>query len=155
MTMDLILWRHAQAEDAGPGADDLARELTPEGERQAAKVAAWLKGQLPGQTRILCSPARRCEQTVQALGRSYKVAPQLAPGAGVQELLEAAQWPGASRAVLLVGHQPTLGETIAQLLGLARGECPVQKAGVWWLRTRQRAGTQQTLVIAVQSPGTL
>ena len=34
--MDLILWRHAEAEDARAGQDDLERALTPKGERQAA-----------------------------------------------------------------------------------------------------------------------
>ena len=37
--MDLILWRHAEAEE---GDNDLARELTPKGEKQAARVAEWL-----------------------------------------------------------------------------------------------------------------
>lgn len=40
--MDLILWRHAEAEELGEGMDDLTRALTPRGEKQAAKVAAWL-----------------------------------------------------------------------------------------------------------------
>ena len=36
--MDLILWRHAEAED---GANDLARELTQKGHKQAARVADY------------------------------------------------------------------------------------------------------------------
>ncbi|MEO7547467.1 MAG: histidine phosphatase family protein, partial [Ramlibacter sp.] len=40
--MDLILWRHAEAEDAPEGGDDLDRALTSRGEKQAARVAAWL-----------------------------------------------------------------------------------------------------------------
>lgn len=154
-SMDLILWRHAEAEDAPPGGDDLARELTSRGEKQAARVGAWLDRQLPEDARILCSPARRCQQTAKALGRAYKTSPELAPGADLEQVLQAAGWPDARRPVLVVGHQPTLGETVSRLLGLPQEECPVRKAGVWWLRTRTRDGERQTTVVAVQSPDTV
>ena len=61
--MDLILWRHAEAHEAAPGEDDMSRSLTPRGERQAFRMAQWLERQLPEGTRILCSPAKRTEQT--------------------------------------------------------------------------------------------
>jgi phosphohistidine phosphatase len=150
--MDLILWRHAEAEDEAPGLDDLDRALTSRGEKQAARVGAWLDRHLPEGTRILCSPARRCEQTVLALGRKYKSRRELAPGATVAALLEAAQWPSARQPVLVVGHQPALGETLAQLLGVEAGSCAVRKGAAWWLRTRERDGHEQTVVWAVQSP---
>lgn len=153
--MDLILWRHADAEDGDETIDDMSRVLTPRGVKQAARVAGWLDRQLPEGTRILCSPARRCEQTVLALGRKYKVRPELGPDATPALLLEVAQWPESKHAVLIVGHQPTLGETIAQLLPLKHPACPVRKGMVWWLRTRERDGHQQTVVTAVQSPETL
>jgi phosphohistidine phosphatase len=150
--MDLILWRHAEAEDETDPGRDLQRSLTSRGEKQAARIAAWLDRQLPEGTRILCSPARRCEQTVLALGRKYKIREELAPDAPVAGLLEAAQWPSAKQAVLIVGHQPTLGETIAQLLQIKHGTSPIRKGAVWWLRTRERDGHVQTVVVAVQSP---
>jgi len=150
--MDLILWRHAEAEDEAPGLDDLDRALTSRGEKQAARVGAWLDRHLPEGTRILCSPARRCEQTALALGRKYKSRRELAPGATVAGLLEAAQWPSARQPVLVVGHQPALGETLAQLLGVEAGSCAVRKGAAWWLRTRERDGHEQTVVWAVQSP---
>ena len=79
MTMDLVLWRHAEAQDWEEGCNDAARKLTSRGEKQAARMAAWLDRQLPEGTRILVSPARRAEQTAQALGRKYKLRPELAP----------------------------------------------------------------------------
>jgi hypothetical protein len=69
LTMDLILWRHAEAEDAR-GNDDLGRALTERGRKQAERMAAWLGPRLPATTRIIASPALRCQQTVAALGRS-------------------------------------------------------------------------------------
>lgn len=153
--MDLILWRHAEALEAVEGGDDLARPLTPRGEKQATRMAAWLGRQLPENTRIWVSPARRTEQTAIALERKYKISQELAPGACVAELLERVQWPHARGTVLVVGHQPTLGQTIAQLLGLNAPECAVKKGAVWWLRNRERDELAETIIVTVQSPDML
>lgn len=153
--MDLVLWRHAEAEEGPLIGDDMQRELTSKGEKQAARMANWLDRQLPQGTRILCSPARRSEQTVLALGRKYKIAAELAPGADVERLLELVQWPQAKGTVLVVGHQPTLGQAIAQLMGLSAADCPLRKGSVWWLRQRERQNGAQTVVVTVQSPEVL
>lgn len=150
--MDLILWRHAEAEEPEDGSDDLNRALTARGEKQAARMAAWLDRQLPDGLRVLASPARRTEQTASALGRKFKMRAELLPGAIPQDLLELAQWPHARGTVLIVGHQPVLGQTIAQLLGLKATDCAVRKGSVWWLRQRQRLDQSQTVLITVQSP---
>ena len=153
--MDLVLWRHAEAHDAPDGGDDLARTLTPRGEKQAARMAAWLDRQLPESTRILVSPARRTEQTVAALKRKFKISPELAPECSVEQLLSCAQWPDAKGCVLVVGHQPTLGQAIARLMGLNAAECAVKKGAVWWLRSRSRDQQDQTVLVTVQSPEVL
>ncbi|WP_034712632.1 phosphohistidine phosphatase SixA [Acidovorax sp. JHL-9] len=150
--MDLILWRHAEAEEAADGVDDAARPLTPRGEKQAARMAAWLDRQLPEGLRVLASPARRTEQTARALGRKFKMRAELLPGGSVQDLLELAQWPRARGAVLIIGHQPVLGQAIAQLLDMQSPECTVRKGAVWWLRQRQRLDHSQTVLMTVQSP---
>lgn len=150
--MDLILWRHAEAEEPAEGGDDLARALTSRGEKQAARMAAWLDRQLPDGLRVLASPSLRTEQTASALGRKFKARAELLPGGTPQDLLDLVQWPRAKGAVLVVGHQPMLGQTIAQLMDLKASECPVRKGAVWWLRQRQRLDQSQTLLIAVQSP---
>ncbi len=150
--MDLIIWRHAEAEEETPGIGDLQRALTPRGEKQAARIAAWLDQRLPESARILCSPALRCEQTVLPLGRKYKLRDELAPGATVAGVLAAAQWPWARQTMLIVGHQPVLGETIAQLLQFKHESCPLRKGGIWWLRSREREGHNQVTLIAVHSP---
>jgi phosphohistidine phosphatase len=155
VTVDLILWRHAEAQDEEESGDDLKRCLTRRGEKQAARMAAWLDRHLPEGARLLCSPARRCEQTVLVLGRKYKIREELAPAATAADLLEVAQWPSSRQAVLLVGHQPALGEAIARLLHFKHAACPVRKGAVWWLRTRERDGHQQTVLVAVQSPDVL
>ncbi len=150
--MDLILWRHAEAAPPQEGQDDLARALTPRGHKQAARMAAWLDRQLPEGLRVLCSPALRTEQTVQALGRKFKRRAELAPGGQAADLLALAQWPQARGTVLVVGHQPLLGQVAAQLLGMQQSECAIRKGAVWWLRQRQRHDQAETTLLAVVSP---
>jgi len=153
--MDLILWRHAEAQEWTQGCDDMARRLTARGEKQAKRMAGWLDRQLTDNTRILVSPAVRTEQTAHALGRKFKIRSELAPDATVPQLLELVQWPNARGCVLVVGHQPTLGQTIARLIGLNETECPLKKGAVWWLRSRQRNASLQTMIVSVQSPDLL
>lgn len=157
--MDLILWRHAEAEDWFPGDEhtgpDMDRSLTHRGEKQAVRMAAWLDRQLPEGARIWVSPARRCEQTALALGRKYKVRSELAPDATPEQLLELVQWPSHKYPVLVIGHQPILGQTISHLLGLKESECAVKKGALWWLRNRDRDGQSQTVIVTVQSPEVL
>lgn len=153
--MDLILWRHAEAEVAEPGQDDLQRALTTKGERQARRMAAWLNHRLAASTRVLVSPALRCRQTVEALGREARVVPGIAPDAPVEALIEACRWPKASEPVLLCGHQPTLGRLAARLLAGAEQDWAIKKGAVWWLRWRQRDGEPEVTLHAVQGPDSL
>lgn len=157
--MDLILWRHAEAYDLSEGVNadaqpdaDMARELTPRGFKQASRMASWLDRQLPEGTKIYASSAVRAEQTVKALQRKYKIRTDLNPQANAEQLLSVAQWPMSDSPVLLVGHQPTLGAVVAHLMGLQASSCNVKKGAVWWLRTRQREGNAQTVLVTVQTP---
>jgi phosphohistidine phosphatase len=150
--MDLILWRHAEAIDLDLVGDDMARYLTPRGEKQAARMAEWLDRQLPAGAKVFVSPAVRAEQTAHALGRKYKISPALAPLSSAQQLLDLVQWPQAKGCFLVVGHQPVLGQVIAHLVGLQVNECTVKKGALWWLRLRERDQTSQTVVVTVQSP---
>ena len=153
--MDLILWRHAEAHEAAPGEDDMSRCLTPRGERQAIRMAQWLERQLPEGTRILCSPAKRTEQTAMALGRKYKLSSAITPQSTADMLLSAVQWPSSKNTVLVIGHQPTLGEAVAMVLGFQKPDCSVKKGAVWWLRSRLRHEGDQSILVTVQSPDML
>jgi phosphohistidine phosphatase len=148
--MDLILWRHAEAEDGTP---DHARELTAKGHKQAAKTAAFLRQHLPDDTRILVSPAARAVQTVTALTDHFTLAPTIAPGASAQAVLHTARWPEAGGTVLIVGHQPTLGEVASLLLGCNECSFSVKKSALWWLNLRD--GYSQATLRLVISPDLL
>lgn len=150
--MELILWRHAEAED---GLNDLARELTPKGLKQAAKMAGWLNERLPKECRVLASPAVRAKQTASALGRPFEIVVTISPGAGWEDVIEAAGWPGDDDGfVLVTGHQPTLGEVAAHLLG-AKDSLAIRKAGVWWFSSRNRTAGNEVVLRAVMTPDLL
>lgn len=149
--MDIVLWRHAEAVDGLEGGDDLDRALTARGYKQAIRMAEWLDRQLPESTRIFTSPARRCEDTVCRLDRKYKIHKDLLPESKADDILSSIEWPLAKSTVLLVGHQPMIGKIIAQSLGLNDSVFSVKKCSVWWLRSRERDGHRQTVLVTVQS----
>ena len=143
--MDLILWRHAEAEDGVP---DSRRKLTARGEKQAQKVARWLKKHLPEDVRILSSPALRAVQTAQALGLPFEERKELGTAAGAADLLAAAGWPQAGGCVVIVGHQPTLGRVAALLLAGGEADWNIKKGAAWWFSRRGGA----TILRAIRGP---
>ena len=147
--MDLILWRHAEAEDGLP---DLARPLTPKGIKQAQRMAAWLERQLPERCSILVSPAVRAQETARALGRRFRTVEDIAPGATAAAVLAAADWPDARETTLIVGHQPTLGEVAARLVGGDEQPWSIRKGALWWLSSRQRDAAGAVVVRVVMAP---
>lgn len=147
--MDLILWRHADAED---GERDLERRLTKKGRDQAARVGTWLNAHLPPATSVLASPAERALETARAAGRPFKSVAALAPGASVAAVLSAAQWPNARDPVLIVGHQPTLGGVVSFLIAGHEDYWTVGKGAVWWLSNRDRGGHTAVAVRLVLGP---
>jgi phosphohistidine phosphatase len=129
--MDLILWRHAEAEDGGP---DAARKLTKHGREQARRVAAWLQPRLPKRCEILVSPAQRAQETASALGLRFATAAEVGTSAVAADLIAAVNWPHGSGTVLVVGHQPTLGRVAATLMTGTESDWHFAKGSVWWLR---------------------
>lgn len=147
--MDLILWRHAEAEDGIP---DAARKLTAKGQKQAQQMAAWLTAHLPQNTRILVSPATRTQQTAAALGREFETVKEAGLSTNPVLLLAKAGWPETNGAVLVVGHQPTLGQVAAFLLCGEEQDWSVKKGAVWWISNRVRQGEGQTVLRCVMAP---
>jgi phosphohistidine phosphatase len=82
---------------------------------------------------------------------------ELVPETSIDDVLTLLKWhpetgPQLKGPVLLVGHQPYLGELVAKLLGMQEHTCAVRKGGVWWLRTRTRDGQPQTVLLTVACP---
>ena|SRR5437762_13983057 len=134
-SMQVWIFRHADAEESSESGKDEDRALTRDGVRRAAAVGRGLAALQPGIEAILTSPYRRARETArvaaQALGLAKVVdSRSLEPGRdpkAVARELEQSGW----RAALLVGHQPLLGEIIGFLVfGDPRREVPLRKASV-------------------------
>ena len=144
--MDLLLWRHAEAED---GEDDLKRRLTERGEKQARAMAKWIREHQPKDLRIIASPAVRTQQTVEALKLPFETIRKIGPDACVSELIAASGWPEGAGSVLIVGHQPSLGRLASLLLAGHESEWSVKKGALWWLSNRTRRSEAQTVLRAM------
>ena len=147
--MDLILWRHAQAEAGEP---DEGRELTQQGRKQAQRMGAWLDRTLPSGCKILSSPTSRTIQTVDALGRKYKIVPEIGPMASAADVINAVGWPESKTPVMVVGHQPWLGEVASLLLTGEEQYWTIKKSNAWWISHRQRGDGNEIFLKAVMSP---
>jgi phosphohistidine phosphatase len=148
-TINLFLWRHAEAEDTWP---DLARPLTTKGHRDANRVARALAKQLDANSRVVISPAVRTRETaaplIERAALHLEVDERLAPGARLGEVLDAleaaiASCTGDSPSLVMVGHQPWLGQVARRLLTDGYGDWSVKKASAWWLVRRSRDGSTE------------
>ncbi|MGA2553019.1 MAG: histidine phosphatase family protein [Burkholderiaceae bacterium] len=150
--MNLLLWRHADAEEGTP---DLTRPLSAKGHEQAQQMGRWIRKRLPGHASILSSPALRARQTADGLELDYAIQTELAPGAAAEDILAFLTLPQAAsrnETVVLVGHQPWLGEAAALLIAQQRLSWSVRKASVWWLTFRQRGPAPEWTLKVVMDP---
>ncbi len=148
-TIELLLWRHADAEDGIP---DAGRALTKKGLKQAKQVAAWLKPRLPSDCLILASPAKRAQQTAAAMDLPYTTERRIGVQADIADLIAASSWPKRVGTVILVGHQPTLGRLAAWLLAGEPADWTIKKGALWWFSGRARYSDTETILRAVVSP---
>jgi len=118
-TRELILLRHAHADDAEPDQDDIARVLSVRGDGEADAAGHWLRQHGAAPDRVLCSPAARtretCERVLSIVGytdvRTDARIYEATPGTLIRVLDEHRD----AESVLLVGHNPGL-ESLAALL---------------------------------------
>jgi len=147
--MELILWRHADAEDGAP--DEALWRLTAKGRRQAQKMAAWLAERLPADCRVIVSPAARAGETAAAFAENGVIEKAVSTSATPQGVLKAAGWPDGTGTVMVVGHQPTLGAVAALALTGEAAAWSLKKGAIWWLA----CDADGVRVKAVITPGIL
>lgn len=147
--MELILWRHAEAEEGIPDAE---RKLTEKGLDQAKRMSDWLKSKLPENTLVIASPTRRTQQTAMALSSDFVTNNEIGPGAGVTGILTVVKWPNAQGAVVIVGHQPTLGEVVSYLIPVIPSGLSVKKGSVWWIKYREKGDVIEPVLHTVMYP---
>lgn len=149
--MDILLWRHAEAED---GPDDMNRALTKKGREQARAMADWLNRFGPQQRTILCSPALRTMQTADTLGETYRIVDAIGPSGSEFDLLDIIldEFAAGTAAIVLIGHQPHLGRLATRVLIGSPFDCAVTKGAVWWIATPDPSQPALCKVRAVITP---
>ncbi len=133
--MQIILWRHAEADDNYHR--DLSRQLTPKGHGQAQITAGWLRQYLPGNYLLVSSEASRAKQTAQHLSEPL-IDGRFNPGSrparverALKSLLDT-----HNRPIVLVAHQPFLGQVASLFVRSDSMPQPVKKSGIYWLKSR-------------------
>ena len=130
--MHLYILRHADADTEA--VTDSARTLSEKGEEQARKVAQFCRAHGIQPDVIFASPLIRAQQTAKPVAKELDVeittARWLACGAKPDVILEELAAVENVPAVMLVGHEPDLGNLIAHLLGAASGSIHVRKASL-------------------------
>ena len=147
--MLLLLFRHGEAEEPGPGRSDAKRRLTPEGEAENRLCLEAVRRAGVRPDAIVHSPLVRAAQTAQA-ARELLEPPdgihedeRLACGAELRDVEEIVrQYPGDT--LMLVGHNPDLSVIAGELVGgagvalktsgIAAIRLPVAAAGVGQLQ---------------------
>lgn len=128
--MNIILWRHATAEDTFPDHD---RDLTTKGELQAQKMGQWLRRNLTGTLLTLVSPSKRTLQTAKWFSEDVHLHPSVKVSSKTEQILELIEYPPqATDNLVIVAHQPFLGEVASRLLTGSNHPIKVNKGSIWW-----------------------
>jgi len=157
--MQLILWRHAEAEEFNPLLSifkDSERQLTPKGHAQAEKTAFWIKQHLQSPLRVIASPAQRTQQTASYLQCAVETEPRIGvskdPENFFEVITEYAQVFGdKENTLILVSHQPMLGMVAAHLMTGQWLTWRMKKGQLWWF-SLPRGDKKQARLDAVMAP---
>lgn len=150
--MQLILWRHAEAE---MGMNDLARELTAKGRKQASKMAVELSRRLPAHYQLWVSEAVRSQQTAAYLSETMQVQAAFNPDADVREMVAHLANIKTDETLILVGHQPWIGDLCAFLLNQdwhSTAYWSVKKGAFWWFDIDGEVGVAQAKLRLMLTP---
>ena len=120
MTLTLILTRHAKSSWEDPTLDDIDRPLNRRGRLSAEAVGAWLALRAPAPDTVLVSPARRTQETLAHLRPHLPPAIEVREEPGLYEveaaqLLSVLRGAGTASPLMVVGHNPGMGDLAAML----------------------------------------
>jgi phosphohistidine phosphatase len=142
--------------------DPLNAGLSERGERNARRLANWLRGHAPRELQIVSSPARGARQMADLLAREVggsgalsMVNRTLGPDAAPADILGAVGWPHDHSAALVVAHQPALGALASLLLTGHEAPLAFKKGALWWFSNRNRGGELQTVLRCALTPDLL
>jgi len=156
--MDLFLIRHADAADAALYGADSDRPLTSVGRQSALAVGASLAQHGVKLDRILCSPYVRAVETAELVAVSlgyegqFEILPALMPAGEPNEVIAQVGARGGRTAV--VGHLPSIGNLLGQLLGRSQG-ISMSKMSVARLGWPEGSGGRAAKLVWVMTPSRL
>lgn len=118
---ELMLWRHAKSDWSDEHLADHDRPLSERGRRNAKKMADWMQTQQLWPDLILCSSAKRAQQTLKRLCKGCDTQVETIEAlyhAEVPSLLDQlAKVNSQAQRVMLIGHNPGLEDLIEHLQG--------------------------------------
>jgi phosphohistidine phosphatase len=134
--MNVCLMRHAHAVERDEwNGTDAARPLIAKGRNAAAEAARGLARLPEPITRIITSPYLRALETADIVAARLRVPVTIndalkEPRTPLNHFIAALREADYEPNLLFVGHQPMLGQVLAQLQGDCAGEVDIKKAGV-------------------------
>jgi phosphohistidine phosphatase len=103
-------------------------------------MSRWLEARLPESFAVVSSPAQRALQTAVTLSSKVRPEPRLLPGASLEEALQAIKIDEAhmrkSGHLVVVGHQPLLGQLLSHLVSGKETCWSIKKGALWWLQRK-------------------
>jgi phosphohistidine phosphatase len=162
--MRLYIVRHAIALSHGaPGISDEDRTLTEEGIKKMRQAAAGLRGLGYIPELMLSSPLVRAVQTAEILQEVYgkgveiRITESLAPSGNRRDLYrEIAQYQKKLESLMIVGHQPSLGEIAAEIAwGTQDCWLDLKKGGACAIETESMEGIPKGRLISLLTPSIL
>jgi len=112
----LLLLRHANAEPAVPGTDDIDRHLSVRGRAEALDAANRIARAGLRCDALLVSPALRARETATIIAAELDlplrltIDPELYPGDPAALLQSVSRCPASHATVMIVGHNPGISE---------------------------------------------
>jgi len=167
----LYLCRHAVAAEPVGIMTDADRPLTPDGAKKFRKAAHGLvkllgkrekggrgEGERGGVTHILSSPLVRARQTAEILAEAFavpvKVTAALEPPGDLKRLIKEIRGLKNARGVVVVGHEPTLGDWLGELCFDRAGRVELKKGSVAAIELNTHTDAKGQLLWLIQ-PGIL
>jgi len=124
MSRELLIMRHGES-GWQRGEADFGRTLTEWGRRDVGRMGEWLLAQDLLPQRVVCSPALRTVMTADRVctgmgqaGRSVQQDERIYEASLEQLLAVVADSPPACERLLLIGHNPGLGQLLLWLAGM-------------------------------------
>ncbi|MEX0824740.1 MAG: histidine phosphatase family protein [Pirellulaceae bacterium] len=127
MTKQLLLMRHAKSDWPAEIRSDHDRPLNGRGRKTATRMGRWIQEQDLLPDLVLCSSARRTQETVERMLETWSTQPPVFPTAAIylaaaSNILNVVRSDGMeSNRLLLVGHNPGMADLVGNLCGESNG----------------------------------